>query len=567
MTQWKKEKSIGGLIIPSYINIKQVRPIDNIIAYITYKELFPAKSNTFDEIKTEFAKYFRDDIVQSIIKTSYIIGEKYGWSNLSSSTVAFDMLRKVDPKILSVLKENRIFFSRQQMLASVKLALLYSSPDIHSSLIKDHFDDLGELIFRITDHLDDETVSDPDSLRVNVLRNLIFNSGFDLPLAVSRYSYIFNDLIGPKYNGKTVNELFKDFFGIDFNFYLAIGFSIYGFYDKHNFEKRLSSPAEFNFSDHYFANTNIYTKENYQKVTSLISGTCQSLKDELVSEERANGKFFSYQAFFRKPIIYNKPVYYLLDKKYLAKRITVGSFWQILDHLKTDEEKQTFKGIWGKLFERYAYELTIDVYKDKTRVLSEIVGDNTYGVDLIIHYPNTLVLIEVTTRKIPYNTWIDANPSTIKQQLFNLLIGTNKRGKAMQLFELWKGIKQKNVTLDSIDISSIHRVIPIIVFEDTVPVHEGCWNLYSKILTDNEIDNEFAADLLFWDIEEYEYALAYVEEGQSIPQIIDNQIRTNFKHNPFSNYLIFSGQTMKRSKFVERLFKKYTNNLTSTLFR
>jgi len=469
---WQKFQGLN-FYIPSYIRLRSVKPLDNLLVYTTYKQLFPNKPNSMDVIEKEYASYLKKDIIQSLCKVHYILETKYGGGNFEDYKVAADLLVNVNKQAFSELKGKSKFFTRQQMLANIKLALVYSSYT-RRKYVKDNINDFSELIFKITDFLDSKRFKGKEEVVVNVLRNMVFNQGFNLSSAVARYSYIFNR-VGEqiKHGGKTLRQIFSNLMGIDFNFYLSIGFAIWGFYEKRNFQLRLKEPKEFILSANYFKNTNKYTRVNHKKSIKAISNTFNGFKKDLIREEKEHGEFFSFQTFFRHPLIRDNKTYYLVDKTYLERRITSGSFWQMFDRLNSDKQKQDFSGYWGKLFERYVYDITKSVYKDTDRVLSEICGDKTEGVDIIIRYPSALFLVEITTRKIPYNVWITANPKTIKEYLYKLLIKGERRGKAIQLYELWKKIRSGSVKLKGVNLKEIKRIVPIVVFEESLPMHEG----------------------------------------------------------------------------------------------
>jgi hypothetical protein len=62
----------------------------------------------------------------------------------------------------------------------------------------------------------------------------------------------------------------------------------------------------------------------------------------------------------------------------------------------------------------------------------------------------------------------------------------------------WKKIKDRSASLSNIDIGTINRIIPIVVFENGIPIHHGSWSIYENIMIDHGISKEFAKDVLFW---------------------------------------------------------------------
>lgn len=560
---WKKTGTFG-LYVPEYIRF--VKPMENIIAYLTFSEIFPNEPNSIEEIKKIYLTYFNRDILQVLGKLNYILATKYD-GKVDDYPFANAIL--FDSKIVGLDKWRgvRKYASRQQMLSNLKMAILCAS-DNPKKFVHNDKKKFGKLIYRITEYLEGalKDSHEPEIVRALMARNMLLNSSLNFYLAIARYYYIFNKLSFG--NKQYFKDFFKKYLKIDFNFYLWVGFAIWGFYERKNYKHRLSKPNEFILSGNYFAKANKYTKKNYSKAISLISNNIEGFKKELIKEEKLNGELYSFQAFFRSPLIRDKDTFFLLDKHYLEQRITEGAFWQIFDDAKSNNLKRKLKGYWGKVFERYVYDLIKSVYKDDERIVSEIADtkQETYGVDVLLNYPKTLITIEITTRKIPYNVWIEANPKNTKKFIKELLIGNGKRGKAVQLHDLWLKIKNKEAKIENITDLGITRIIPIIVFEDVPPVHQGLWAIYEEVLLECGLRKEFVDTLIFWSVKDLETALGLVEEGKSLIDIIDSASKSGYLHDSINNFLNHTKQKVRYPKFCRDNFEDWGKD-TNLLFR
>lgn len=572
-------KKLDNLYVPSYINVIYTNPSENIIAYVTYSELFPSEINSYNIIQNEFSKYIQKDIVQSICKINYIISHKYS-GKIEDVGVAKDLLKQTEVN-LDIFGKNRKFFSRQQLLSNIKLAILFSKDGSLGELVKNNIGTVTKLCFRITDFLESgqEKVSKTNQnlTRLIIARNIFFNESIDFVMGLSRYNYIFN-IIGKqiKYKFKnkkiTLNKLFKIITGVSYDFYQAIGFTIWGFYDDNNFDKRLEKPEEFVLSKTYFKNCNQFTRKNFSKVINLISNDFRGFESELTSSEIKNAEFYSFQSFYRSPLIRDDRTFYLIDSTYLQHRLTDGVFWHIFDNQKTNDTKRSVKSYWGKLFERYVLDLCLHTYNGTDRVISEIendkgLNDETFGVDIILNYGDTLILIEVTTQRVPYNLWISLDEDKTKNYLRKLLIRGDSRGKASQLYELFSDIKRNNFTLKDIDLTKIKRVIPIVVFEELLPMHIGIWQLYLDVLEEAGFSKEFTDELIMWSVEDLEHILGIVEKGTTIPDTIDLITKDGYKHNSIRNYMIFKNKNLIRPIFCKLNFDRFTKNKGKILFK
>lgn len=557
---WKRIGAFG-LYVPEYITY--VKPMENIIAYLTFSEIFPNESNSIEEIKRIYSTYFNKDIIQMFSKLNYILETKYD-GKVDDFPFANAIL--LDSKILNLeqWRGKRKYISRQQMLSSIKMAILYSNSS--GKLVKDNKEESGKLLFRVTDYLEGKLNEShkPEIVRALMARNMLFNSSLNFYLAIGRYYYLFTKLF---FDGKTkFEDLFRKYLKINFNFYIWMGFAVWGFYEKKNYQIRLSKPNEFVFSNNYFRLTNSYTRKNYDKVINLISNSIEGFKKELIKEEKINGELYSFQAFFRSPLMRDDQFFYLLDMKYLEQRITEGAFWQILDKAKSNRLKRKLKGYWGKVFEKYVYDLIKSVYKDEKRIASEIVRDETYGVDILVYYPKTLITVEITTRKIPYNAWIEANPAKTEKLIRELLIGSNKRGKVAQLYDLWLKIRNKKAVVKDIQEADTTRIIPIIVFEDVLPIHPGLWAIYEKIFKEEGYKKEFTDSLMFWSIKDLETALGLIEEGKSFIDIVDDISSAGYLKDSVNNFLSHSKRKVRYPRFCRDNFDDWGKDI-KFLFR
>lgn len=74
--EWKS-LSTYGLYVLSYIDIVYTKPMENIISYVTYRELFPEEKNTLELLKNLYGDYFVRNITQFLCKLYYIHSQKY----------------------------------------------------------------------------------------------------------------------------------------------------------------------------------------------------------------------------------------------------------------------------------------------------------------------------------------------------------------------------------------------------------------------------------------------------------------------------------------------------------
>lgn len=551
------------------------------ITYATFEELFPNEKNSIRAIKKEYRAYFIKDVLQVLAKINYFASHSYYKAMDEEVKIIAPFLDKNPLSILLIRKNQRKALARQQLLASIRSAFLYSSDDVNAKKVFGNEKDFGKLIYRITDFMEDIDKDDnidlskwPDKkkLYINFARNLVFNEGSTFAFSISRYWYIFNKIAASwKHRNIKLKGLFSKATRTDYNYLLSVGFAIWGFYSEKERSKRLSEPHEFLFSSSYFRKTNETSRRKLLKGLRNLSAPVEYFREEFKKQKPIAGQHFSLNPFWRKPILHSeKDAYHIIDIKYLEERLTTGGFWFIFDQVTADNKLAAdLKGKWGLLVEEYVNRLVKKTFPDKPKVVfSEIDGDKTGGVDLIIVYPDTLYFIEITTKQVAYNIWIESDEIKIEESLKRILIKDNKsKGRVVKLQEAIQKVKDGTLKLEGVDMASIKNFIPVVLFEQSPPMHRRLWQFYDRLLTENGVsDRKFLDDLDFWDIEGIEMLLGDVETDKTLPQILKEKEDAGYFKDSVRNFYIIKRNHFDKPSLVKEAFKLATSYFTKILF-
>jgi hypothetical protein len=577
----------NGLLVPKWtIQRKPKSDLEkDILTYSTFNELFPNERNSHALIKKEYGEFWLNDIVETLAKINYIVFfTQYQKTTKEDFSIALHFLKETAVFNYLESKEIRKIITRQQMLANIRLAFLYASKTQTKKLVLGNEKDFGKLIYRVTDYLENRTrfkdeknptEKEKQQLYLSLARNLFFNEPSNFALAMSRYWYIFNKVAYRGRNKKArIKQLFKSATKTNYNHLLAVGFAIWGFYCETNKNQRLSKPKEYLFSDNYFKNTKKKVRQKLSRALDIITGDYDYYKREFANI-KTSGENFYLNPFWKKPILKNSHgVYCALDIKFLEERLTEGAYWMIFDYLLSKKaNKKTlslFGGQWGYIFEDYINELVKSTFPKKPlRLLFENDGDKTGGVDIIIIYPDTLFFIEVTTKKVRYDHWINNDYSKIEKSFYRIFIkDDNSNGRVVKLYKAIQMIKERKVLIDGCDISNIRKYIPIVLFEKSPPMHRRLWHIYDSFLQKNGIiDREFLDDLEFWDTEELEMVLADVQRGKSMPEILKEKEETGFFKDSIKNFYVIYRKHFDKHSMLNKLFEEMTKGFTKTLFK
>lgn len=573
----------GGILIP-ITSLPQTKAGDlgrEVLVYQTFKEIYPKEKNSTDLIKQGYGKFWANDIIQVLAKLNYIIGHtSYRGGLKEELKIVAPFLEDYPLSIILHQTEPRKLLTRQQLLANIRLAILYSSEKEEGFRVLGKEKVFGKLIYRITNYLEElEQLDSNDystwegkrNLYISMAKNWIFNESSTFALSLSRYWYIFNKIALSKINRPTkLNSLFFKATGTSFNYLTAVGFAIWGFYSEPEKEKRLSEPHEFIFNSRYFRKTSPYARNRLKTALGLFSDKLPNYKSEFLKQTATGGEHFALNPFWRKPIItFEEDAYYLLDRKYFENRFSYGAFWFIYDKAQSDAERSFIKGKWGTVIESYVNELVDNTFPESPkRVFSELRKEIN-GVDLIIYYPDTLFFIEITTKQVPYNVWTGGNDVAIENAIKKILIkDRNSKGKANQLLEAINKVKKGQMFLPGVDLSKIKKFIPIVLFEKSLPMHNRLWGFYDHIMQNNGItDKNFLAELEFWDLEEMEMILGDILKGRSLIDIIIDKEKANYYKSSVRNYYTIFRRSFDKHPVIEKAFALMSEQAKSILFK
>lgn len=575
---------VGGILLP--VSSLPSKPDNSDLkresmTYVTFQELFPSEENSEQLIKDGFGRFWLRDIIQVLAKIGYAASPFYYKATMEDRKImsGFFEIGKFDP--FSNQDEPRKILIRQQILANLRAAFLYSKDDENKEKVLGNEKDFGKLTFRITDFLEEEDGTDllkiprdqaKKRLYLTMARGMVFNEPETFALTLTRYWYIFNKIAyAEKHKSFKLKGRFRKATGTDFDYMGAVGFASWGFYSQPEMQKRLSQPNEFIFNRQYFKNTNENTRRKLLRALKVLSGDFDYFKTEFAKQKGGIGQHYAFMPFFRKPILRQaQDAFYLLDLKYLEDRISIGAFWYIYDQAIADGNAKFIKGKWGNIFEDYVNFLVKNTFPGQPkRVFSEMDEDNTGNVDLIIYYPDTLFLIEITTKQVPYQQWIECNEAKIAETLKRILIKDNRNnGKAAKLYEAIEKLKKGDLKLDGVDLTKIKNFIPIILFEKAPPMQNRLWQLYDDLLQANGIKNrKFLDDLDFWDIEEFEFVLADIVKGKSLPEILKEKEDAGFFKASMRNFYMIHRKHFDKHPILDKAFKTMSEQHKKILFK
>jgi hypothetical protein len=84
----------------------------------------------------------------------------------------------------------------------------------------------------------------------------------------------------------------------------------------------------------------------------------------------------------------------ILDLEFLVELLTAGVYWNIFDSLPTDQ-RDTFRELWGRLFELYAVDLLTEFYPPVSGILTADLTYDDGQVDSLLDFGQEVVVFEI----------------------------------------------------------------------------------------------------------------------------------------------------------------------------
>ncbi len=568
-----------GLFIPETLKPKiQKNILDNMSVYITSSDLssLGAFSSNIDLLIEKLKKFNTIELIQVLAKLNLTFGDTHHKFSSIENKIAKDLYKgKVLDEILGLLDKQKKLFLRSQLLSLIKLIILYHN-DSGKESVEKNLEELGQIFLTINDLLESDTKSFKDKeeetkkIFTSAIRSYSFYKSQQLRYLIARYNLLFFSYPS-KISDKSfsITDKYKEFTGIDIKLFMYISISIYSFFQKsiRHVEDYQMWPQKYLLSENYFKTTSKEVKREIKNILELMSEDISSFK-RTMEETRydIDNTYFSFITFKKKPLLRLDDLYLLFDIGYLEDRLTSGIYWEIFNKLEDDKEKNKFASIWGQIFELYVFDILKRCFGGSKRLFFED-DKRKQQIDTIIYYPDSLIFIEVTSKKIRPTTLVSGDYNKYMSELSDLFFGgeKSKKGKLTQLFGEINRFKNGEIDLDGIKPSSIKNYYPVIIFEDspvTLPFFK-----YEDIFSD-QIDSKEMIDytkrLQLLNIEELEMLEPLINSGKSFKDLLNEKLSID-PRIPFKNFLYNSGIKEIPNEFLMKEHKDFWEKAMETL--
>jgi hypothetical protein len=200
----------------------------------------------------------------------------------------------------------------------------------------------------------------------------------------------------------------------------------------------------------------------------------------------------------------------ILDLEFLAELLTAGVYWNIFDNLPSNQ-RETFRELWGRLFELYSVELLRQFYPQLSGIL---IADLTYDdgqVDALLDFGTEVVVFEIKSSLLTEGAKRGGNKADFIADYARKFV-RNAKGKP-------KALAQLGAACTAIENGKIAtamrpaRIFPVCI-SDEPAVESFFFTSYSNELFQKEVAGASTIQpVTMMSVNELEEILPYVAEN------------------------------------------------------
>jgi hypothetical protein len=528
------------------------------------------------------------DVTDGIGEMSWINGN-LSEARATDALVHRDLAgRFVEPDILNRIAINQlaggassVVFNRIGCLLTIRHLMLFGGSERQEW----NFYKIGRLALLANDFVQNTTV--PSSSVMSSLDVLllmapawdIYNSR-NLGHAMSRMFTILTDILPG--NDPVVTKLVSQL-GIDPNKieidgiplypFVAVVFGLFAYARSPQAQVRvLFDPQKI------FAPTGL-SQELFDRFLNARARTLEEFRSELSRGVVASQASFSEELKLRSFLIDSLNVFrkypllrldaervVMLDVQFVVELLTSGVYWSIHDGLPQNK-RETFKQLWGRMFELYAVNLLAQFYPPMSGMLASDVNYNDGQIDALIDFGPYLLVIEIKSSLLTEPAKRSADKDSFLKD-FRRKFVENERGKP-------KAIKQLSAACRAVLAGTIKMaktdgppvIYPIFVSDE--PVLEATFMnaFFNEEFQKEGINDAKVRPLTVMTIDELEQALCYVTDNDfSWRELLDSRfnefgIYPNSVGQAIYTLMVMKGLARKQNPALKRKYDEFADRM------
>jgi hypothetical protein len=493
-----------------------------------------------------------------------VLSDRYLTANLAAKVAA----QKVAGDTFGV-------FTRTGCLQLMRHLLLYGNRSLKSSSAQSE-KELGELALLANEFIQRDPVVDPARLpNLDLLVSFVpvwdIHNPRDLAYALSRMFTILTEILpgkdpevrrlaakaGLNISGITVGSLpLNDFIAAVFGLF-AYGRNIKGpafsVFDTRQVFSLVGFPPRM--LRKLVKDRALTTEEFRKRLGGGKARTRKAFGEELQRRSFLTESLNLFRQFPLMKLDTNRVL--ILDLEFLAELLTGGVYWNIFDSLPRNR-RESFKELWGRLFEIYGVDLLKDFYPPASGILAADLNYNGGQVDALLDFGEAVVVFEIKSSLLTEAAKRSGDRAKFVAD-FERKFVRNEKGKPKALLQLAASCK-------AIEDGKIRtamkpgRIYPVCI-SDEPAVESFFFTSYANEIFEKELPaGSRIRPVTMMSVNELEEILPYVSENLfSWPELLDFRLsgptRGAFSvHQAIYDLLREKGFSARRNQAIRKSF-------------
>lgn len=451
---------------------------------------------------------------------------------------------------------------------------------------------LGESLLTGNDIANSDSVADPASpeAQAAMVRHISLETGETTFCRLTRYYQLLNlipETLPVESDWKDVQSLYRAAIGFDSALILGLAFGVFSVYTglAEDINKRWrgddSIPApeasEWILDSRTFLKKKIgLTPETSHELISKLS-TDPAHYNKEASKSVAPFDFTHLKTW---PIInFGDTRFCVPVVDYLIDRITIGAYFDILDDLSSEQEKQDFGGFFGKVVERYVHLLLEDMLGPPGSDTGRWFQPEQYerdkgtpeGPDAIIVGNQgaalSAIFIEVKSSRPNREVVVTGDLSRLMESWRRDLIGTNAKRKATrQLDRAIDDFRLGSLRIPGIEQSKVATVYPIVITLDPWPlIFEVFESFENEVASLGLLKQVGTLPLDLWSCFDLETLIPRIINGDSLFDIVRDRPKGKEKFPLYYQLTSKGGSGFGNSPLLDTTWKLMTDAFVDEL--
>lgn len=545
----------GFLFVPPTV-AQRHGEMENLKAYLTYSELFGA-TPTMEQFTEKLKDIGLKSLMASLSNLCCVIQNDGVASLLLQRTLRDETLTQDMLARLRKLQnwDERIIFFPQQILLTMKVALLHSPDKEDERSVNEFRDALVETLLIASDLLDQFLTQEDrreleKELISHLVRNFLMNATDQLRYMIPRTSLLFlkipfEDELRASPDFIDLPGIFKEATGFELRDYMSLGFAVlYWFLEQSRIRGTYQPDHQSINPTTFFSKTTIDPSVPLKMLEGLTHTYNSARAASKARKQGGVGFTYDFLPFMTRPLYRVKDdVIVPISLTYLEAKFTSSIYWTIFDHVK-GQLRDKFSRFFGRVFELYVRRAVQRAIPDHPALARRVYPDFVYATkhgdrktsDVVVIYDYTAIFLEATASRIRMEaTALSGDLTAFDKDLRKIILDNAK-----QLTDRIRDFRNGLYTFAGIKSQDIKTIYPIIVTIQTVPEATPVWNYIRDLLKqENLLQDPGVQPLQLTDVEELEILESILPEGASFLEILRQRAADPERRNiGIKNFLI-----------------------------